>query len=161
MANKARDYDNSKFIKIAASFGDYDNDLTQDAKDIIDAAIASVPMGNGKPYTGFKIYYIVYHLITFSEAHVLKKLHIYQDTYGKIGERVSEATAAKVRRVAKAVSLALIEAHKNGVKLFKVQEEGKHYLSNHQFYETLAAAQDRGESAEGLIALIQGMIQGD
>ncbi|KMV60451.1 hypothetical protein [Escherichia coli] len=158
MAGKARDYDNSKFIRIAASFGDYDDDLTQEAKDIIDVAIKSVPMGSGKPYTGFKMYYILYHLITFSTGKVLKKLHDYQDRYGEPGERVKEATADKVKRVAKVVSKALIEAYKNGVKLFKVQEAGKHYLSNYDFYETLAKAHDNGESAEGLMAMIQKMI---
>ncbi|RZN49524.1 hypothetical protein [Escherichia sp. E13S3] len=97
MANKARDYDNTPFLRIAGKFGDYDNDLTPEAKQIIDEAIASVPMGNGKPYSGFKIYYIVFNLITFSTEKVLARLHLYQDYHIKeVQERVSESTAVKV-----------------------------------------------------------------
>ncbi|EEW7495341.1 hypothetical protein D0720_000893 [Escherichia albertii] len=159
MANKARDYDNTPFLRIAGNFGDYDNDLTPEAKQIIDEAIASVPMGNGKPYSGFKIYYIVFNLITFSTEKVLARLHLYQDYHIKeVQERVSESTAVKVRRVATAVSKALIAAHKRKVKLFKVQKDGMHYIDNKQFYETLANAHDSGASAEELIIILQGFI---
>ncbi|HCX6035167.1 hypothetical protein [Escherichia coli] len=161
MANKTRDYDNTPFIRIAGSFSDYDNDLTKEAKNIIDEAIASVPMGNGKKYTGFKIYYIVFHLITFSTEKVLSKLHLYQDLHqDEFTGRVTEATAVKVRRVATAVSKALVDAYKKGVKLFKVQKDGMYYLSNKQFYETLANAQDNGASAQDLIVMLQGFIDG-
>ncbi|WP_281549374.1 hypothetical protein [Kluyvera cryocrescens] len=157
MANKVRDYDNSKFLKIAGTFQNYDKDLTQQARDIIDDTIKGAMKGTSKPYGGFKVYYIIYHTCKFSMDQINRSLDQYQAYHGSdISQgRPGDSTIRKFRTVAKAVSIALVDAHKRGVKLFIKQEEGKHYMDNMTFENLIRKAQHDGASVEDLIVLLQ------
>lgn len=157
MANKTRDYDNSPFLRIAGVFSSYDTDLTKDAKEIITRTIKENTTGNSTPYSNFKVYYVLYHTTTLSIGQVQRALNNYQDYYGKDVNkgRVSEDTVKKFRRIVKNVSIALVQADKQGVQLFMKQKENHHYMDNTTFDSMIRDAQLNGASVEELIVLLQ------
>lgn len=158
MANKEQIYDNTPFIRIAGEFSNYKNDLTPDAKGIIIDTIKENMKGSSKPYKPERIYYVVFNTLEFSREKVKYWLqHWYAKPQNADTIPPGKETVRKIKTVAKAVADALVEADRQGVRLFKKKEDGMYYLTPVQQYK-LDKMQDEGLSVQEMIKRLQAMI---
>ncbi|MGY0162942.1 hypothetical protein [Edwardsiella tarda] len=158
MANKEKIHDNAQFINIAGKFSNYRKDLTHEAKIIIIDTIRSHMKGSRKPYKPERIYYVVFNSLKFSKEIVRYWLQHWFARYdnGKIILPRIE-TVRKIKTIAKAVSDALVEADRNGIRIFKRKEEGMHYLTSVQQYE-IRRMMSEGLPTQNIIKALQEII---
>ncbi len=153
MAGKKQTFDNSEFVKIAGSFSKY-SDLTGDAKNIVNDIITKCAGKKGYPHK--KVYYVLFNCMKVNTDTIKYHLDCYYGTH-KEQALPTTYTIRKFLTIIKQLSVALVEAHQNGVKLFKTAKEGQYYLSPSEKY-TIDKAYCDGASGQELMTLIQQMI---
>ncbi|ORM64347.1 hypothetical protein PRCB_02230 [Pantoea rodasii] len=155
MAGKEVVYDNSELKKLLATFDSYNRDLTTEAKNIIYPTMREVMPGSTKGYSSEKIYFIIFNTHEYSRQHIKYWCDLW--TLEKNEKLMSTASVRKYKDVCKAVSDALLEADRLGVKLIKKKEEGKHYLTDLEQYE-LNKMQTNNTSVEDLMEYLKSLI---
>ncbi|MDH1372022.1 hypothetical protein [Enterobacter kobei] len=153
MAGKKQKFDNSQFTNIAGGFGNY-NDLTTEGKNIVGDIIDKCAGTKGYPRK--KVYYVLYNCHEITRDSVMYWLQYF---YGmnKDDSAPNDNTARKFVTITKQLSVAMVKAHNEGVKLFKHQKEGMYYPTPVQKYE-LDKMYNDGLSAQEMILALQKMI---
>jgi len=153
MAGKKQNFDNSEFISIAGNFKKY-SDLTIDGKRIVMEIINKCAGKKGYPKE--KVYYVLFHCSELNRDTIKYWLQHY---YGlnKNDSAPTDNTVRKFLTMTKQLSVAMVEAHKNGVKLFKTAQDGMYYLTASQKYE-MDMMHEKGLSAQEMIMALQVMI---
>lgn len=153
MARTPTKTDNTPFIKIAGNFKKY-SDLTQEGKNIV-LDIISESAGE-KKYPAKKAYYVLFNCTEISKQTVKYWLQRYYAENSN-ESAPTDSTVRKFLTITKKLSVALVDAHSRGVKLFKVAKDGMCYLSPVQKY-TIDKMYNNGASAEELIIELQKII---
>lgn len=153
MAGKKQKFDNSQFINIAGGFSEY-KDLTIEGRNIVGAIIDKCAGTKGYPRE--KVYYVLYHCHEITRDSVMYWLQYF---YGlsKNDSAPNDNTARKFVTITKQLSVAMVQAHKEGVKLFKSQKDGMYYPTPVQKYE-IDKMYNNGLSAQEMILALQKMI---
>lgn len=147
---------NDEFKAIQGGFSNYKKDLTIEAKRLITDTISEAMKSSNKNYSAAKVYYVVYNAATLNFDGVKYWLQRYYATHR--GEELpQDATIRKYVTVVKKVATSLVDAHTQGIKLFKEAEEGKHYMNEEQQYQ-IAHLMDEGMAMEDIIEEIKKMM---
>jgi len=146
---------NEEFKSIQGGFSSYKNDLTIEAKRIIINTINETMKSSNKPYSAAKVYYVLYNASALNFDGVKYWLQRYYATHR--GEPLpQDATIRKYVTVVKKVAKALVEAHTQGLKLFRTAEEGKHYMNEEQQYQIKSMIEE-GVATEDLMDALKNM----
>lgn len=153
MAGKQQDFDNTPFINLAGNFSKY-SDLTQDGKNIVNEIISKCAGKKGYPKE--KVYYVLFNCSSINRDRVKYWLQYWHGLHPN-DSAPSDNTVRKFLTITKQLSTAMVEAHSNGVKLFKNAEDGLYYLTPVQKYNIDKMYLD-GLSAQEMIIALQQMI---
>jgi hypothetical protein len=153
MAGKQQNFDNTQFIKIAGDFSKF-SDLTQEGKNIVNDVIFKCAGKKGYPKE--KVYYVLFNCTIINRETINYWLQYW---YGlKTNDSMpTEYTVRKFLTITKKLSAAMVEAHNNGVKLFKIAKDGMYYLTSSQKYKFNEMISN-GLSAQEMILTLQQMI---
>lgn len=147
---------NDEFKAIQGGFSNYKKDLTIEAKRLITDTISEAMKSSNKNYSAAKVYYVVYNAATLNFDGVKYWLQRYYATHR--GEELpQDATIRKYVTVVKKVAKALVDAHSQGMKLFKTAEEGKHYMNEEQQYQIKFLIEE-GVATEDLLDALKNMM---
>jgi len=153
MAGKKQTFNNTEFKNIAGNFSSY-NDLTLNGKKIVTEIITKCSGKKGYPHK--KVYYVLFNIYEVNTDAIKYWLDYYSAKY-KEDSLPTINTVRKFLTIIKQLSVALVTAHKKGVRLFKAAQDGHHYLTPVDKYE-IDKMYDNGASAQEIIAVLQHMI---
>ncbi|EPA6639113.1 hypothetical protein ACTVPA_09360 [Serratia bockelmannii] len=153
MAGKQQKTDNSKFISIAGNNSKY-SDLTTEGKAIVIDIISKCAGKKGYPKE--KVYYVLFNCTEISRDRVKYWLQYYNGLH-RDDSPPSDYTIRKFLTITKQLSVAMVEAHTKGIKLFKTSKAGHYYPTTVQMYQLNKLYND-GASAQELIEVLQNMI---
>ncbi|ENT6811843.1 hypothetical protein [Enterobacter kobei] len=153
MAGKQQNFDNSEFISLAGNFSRF-SDLTIEGKRIVIDIITKCSGKKGYPKE--KVYYVLFNCLIVSRDSVKYWLQHYYGLHTS-DTSPSDNTVRKFLTITKQLSVAMVEAHNNGVRLFKTAQDGLYYLTPVQKYE-IDKMYDSGLSAQEMIIELQKMI---
>lgn len=147
---------NEEFKAIQGGFSSYKSDLTIEAKRLIMDTIKDSMKSSNKPYSASKVYYVVYNSNALNFDGVKYWLQRYYATHTD-EPLPQDATIRKYVTVVKKVAKALVDAHSQGMKLFKTAEEGKHYMNEEQQYQIKFLIEE-GVATEDLLDALKSMM---
>ncbi|MCU7365980.1 hypothetical protein N5E15_05055 [Pantoea stewartii] len=153
MAGKRQNFDNTEFKNIAGNFSSYD-DLTLNGKKIVNEIITKCSGKKGYPHK--KVYYVLFNIFEVNIDTIKYWLDYYSAKY-KEDSLPTINTVRKFLTIIKQLSVALVTAHKEGVRLFKAAQDGHYYLTPVDKCE-IDKMNDNGASAQEIIAVLQHMI---
>jgi len=153
MAGKKQNFDNSEFKSLAGNFKNY-TDLTIEGKRIVIDIITKCAGKKGYPKA--KVYYVLFNCLQVNRDSIRCWLQYYNGLH-KDDSLPSDNTVRKFLTITKQLSVAMVEAHNNGVKLFKTAQDGMYYITPVQKYE-IDNMYDSGLSAQEMITALQKMI---
>lgn len=153
MAGKKQTFNNIEFKNIAGNFDSY-NDLTLDGKKIVNEIITKCSGKKGYPHK--KVCYILFNIYEVNTDTIKYWLDYYSAKY-KEDSLPTINTVRKFLTIIKQLSVALVTAHKKGVRLFKATQDGHYYLTPVDKYE-IDKLYDNGASAQEIIAVLQDRI---
>ena len=153
MAGKKQTFNNTEFKNIAGNFSSY-NDLTLNGKKIVTEIITKCSGKKGYPHK--KVYYVLFNIYEVNTDAIKYWLDYYSAKY-KEDLPPTINTVRKFLTIIKQLSVALVTAHKKGVRLFKVAQVGHYYLTPVDKYE-IDKMYDNGASAQEIITVLQHMI---
>lgn len=153
MAGKKQNFDNSEFISLAGNFKSY-SDLTTEGKRVVIDIITKCAGKKGYPKE--KVYYVLFNCLKVNRDSIKYWLQYYNGLH-RDDSPPSDYTIRKFLTITKQLSVAMVEAHNNGVKLFKTAQDGMYYITPVQKYE-IDKMYDSGLSAQEMITALQKMI---
>ncbi|MEN1922608.1 hypothetical protein [Enterobacter asburiae] len=153
MAGKQQNFDNSEFISLAGNFSRF-SDLTIEGKRIVIDIITKCSGKKGYPKE--KVYYVLFNCLIVNRDSVKYWLQHYYGLHTS-DTSPSDNTVRKFLTITKQLSVAMVEAHNNGVRLFKTAQDGLYYITPVQKYE-IDKMYDSGLSAQEMIIELQKMI---
>ncbi len=153
MAGKKQNFDNSEFISLAGNFKSY-SDLTIEGKRIVIDIITKCAGKKGYPKE--KVYYVLFNCLKVNRDSIKYWLQYYNGLH-RDDSPSSDYTIRKFLTITKQLSVAMVEAHNNGVKLFKTAQDGMYYITPVQKYE-IDKMYDSGLPAQEMITALQKMI---
>lgn len=153
MAGKQQNFDNSEFISLAGNFKKY-SDLTIEGKRIVINIITKCAGKKGYPKE--KVYFVLFNCTKVNRDSIKYWLQYYYGLH-KNETPPSDNTVRKFLTITKQLSVAMVEAHNNGIKLFKTAQDGMYYLTPVQKYE-IDQLHESGLSAQEIIIALQKMI---
>lgn len=152
MAGKPQTFQN-EFPYIAGDFDRYSK-LTKEGKDIVKAVITKCAGAKGYPVS--KVYYVLFNCTKVTKLSIKQWLDRYYGLHSN-DSLPTDSTVRKFFTIIKQLSVAMMEAHNRGVKLFKAAEPGLTYLTPQQKYE-MDMMYTNGKSAQEMIEALQAMI---
>lgn len=153
MAGKKMSFDNRKFISLAGNFKKF-SDLTNEGKKIVIEIIKKCAGEKGYPKE--KVYHVLFNCLDVNRDSIKYWLQHYYGLHQN-DTPPSDNTVRKFLTITKQLSVAMVEAHSNGVKLFKTAQDGLCYITPVQKYE-IDQMYDSGLSAQEMITALQKMI---
>ncbi|EKN3401914.1 hypothetical protein AB5J03_001192 [Yersinia enterocolitica] len=153
MAGKKQNFDNSEFKSLAGNFKKY-NDLTIEGKRIVIEIIRKCAGKKGYPKE--KVYYVLFNCWNVNRDSIKYWLDYYFGLHNN-DTLPSDNTVRKFLTITKQLSVAMVEAHNSGVKLFRTTQDGLYYLTPVQKYE-IDKMYDSGLSAQEMVTALQKVI---